>query len=412
MKEKLKRFWEEWEIKTLLHLFAALAILCVLVLLSCTLGEDGSFEWGYVWVLFLVLCITMPVVAGVFFVMMSEKVKRKREQHAREKSAREYYAREHRRDEEERSAFYSEEELSAVDSYLAEAFGDSICKFYDADTQGIRLDVAVAEPEEERNFYTLSTVGMGAHRMSVPPPLAEKNRSFAELTMLLPPDWDLMNDTWPFRILRGTARLPFTEFEHIGLGSAYGGAYMEGTGFYGVLAGPAFTRGAGTRLMLPSGKIVNFYLLLPIYADEWDYMERMGSLRLWNRFARRFSGDFTVRPGRRSCVGERWFEEDIEPFAWNRTAEGFELVLDDVSWRSEIIEQYGYPANGHGWREIAERFAVSAGERPEASILFDGTEARFAARCRDEETLRSFALAFRFMCGDDGALNRLLKEDD
>ena len=300
-KEKLKQFWREWELKRLLLYIAGAYVLALLYFWA----EGGDvFAREDAWMLLFLFFLTALGVAIVFFAVRHEQVKEKRVRAAREKSVEEYYARERKRDETERRAFYTDDELASLEGYIRDAFGHIGRMFYDAGGgEGFRVDVAVSEPAEERDFYTLTTVGMGAHRMDVPAELTERNQSFAELTMLLPPDWDLMNDTWPFRVLQETARRPFAEFEYISVGNAYRGAMMEGSGFHGVLVIPATTFGGRpTRLMVPGGKIVNFYLLLPIYEEEWDYIARhQDSYAFWALYAERV-GSVVVDPERGSCV--------------------------------------------------------------------------------------------------------------
>ena len=299
-REKFKQFWREWELgRLLLYIAGAYA----LVLLYVWAEAGDVFAWENAWMLLFLFLLTAPGVAIVFFAVKHEQVKENRMRAEREKNSDEYYARERERDEAERQRFYTDDELRALEGYIRDAFGHIGRMFYDAGGEGMRIDVAVSEPAEARDFYTLTTIGMGAHRMDVPAELAEKNQSFAELTMLLPPDWDLMNDTWPFHVLQETARRPFAEFEYLSVGNAYRGAMMDGSGFYGVLVIPATTfGGTPTRLMVPGGKIINFYLLLPIYEEEWDYIVRhQDSYAFWALYAERV-GSIVVDPGRESCV--------------------------------------------------------------------------------------------------------------
>lgn len=206
---------------------------------------------------------------------------------------------------------YTADERETIERYIGDAFGPIGRTYYDGGNTPPRIDIAVTEPVESRSFYTLTTIGMGAHRMEVPPELAEKNQSFAELTVCLPPDWNLMRDTWPFHVLQETARRPFREHDHISVGSAYRGEMMRGSGFHGVLILPAAVReGSRSRLMLADGKVVNFYLLLPILEEEWNYiLARHDSYALWQRYAQR-GGSIVVDPARESCVD--WAEvEDM-----------------------------------------------------------------------------------------------------
>ena len=53
------------------------------------------------------------------------------------------------------------------------------------------MDICIVPPTEERDYYTLVTMGMGAHRMNVPEELAEYKLERAELAIALPADWKL-----------------------------------------------------------------------------------------------------------------------------------------------------------------------------------------------------------------------------
>lgn len=52
--------------------------------------------------------------------------------------------------------------------------------FHEIVSPDIHIDVAIIEPTPERNYYTLVTMGMGAHRMSVPLSLEGENFDRAE----------------------------------------------------------------------------------------------------------------------------------------------------------------------------------------------------------------------------------------
>ena len=215
----------------------------------------------------------------------------------------------------EASAAYSALERDVLERYIEEAFGPITRTYYDADDADIRVDIAVTEPTKERRFYTLLTIGMGAHRMQVPKALEERNAAFAELSVCLPPDWDFVNDGWPFHLLKTMARFPFRNHSMLGVGNAYHGALTRGSGFAGAFVIPAATcPGVSTRLMLPGGKIVNYYLLLPLYENEWKYIiERRDAASFWERYTERI-GSIVVDPERGSCVDDAEIEEEDE---WN-----------------------------------------------------------------------------------------------
>ena len=73
----------------------------------------------------------------------------------------------------------------------------------------IHVDICVVPPSEERDYCTLVTMGMGAHRMNVPEELAEYKLERAELAIALPADWKLDQESmkdekwyWPIRLLK------------------------------------------------------------------------------------------------------------------------------------------------------------------------------------------------------------------
>ena len=213
-------------------------------------------------------------------------------------------------DESEARAVYTDEERNVVERYIADAFGPIGRTYYDGDEESLRVDIAVSEPTADRQFYTLATIGMGANRMRVPKALEERNAAFAELTVCLPPDWDFVNDVWPFHMLKTAARFPFDNHDMLGVGNAYHGAVMHGSDFDATFVIPAATRGTtSTRLMMPNGRIINFYLLLPLYEDEWDYIvSRKDSYSFWERYSERI-GSVVVDPERESCIDGYEMEE-------------------------------------------------------------------------------------------------------
>ena len=107
---------------------------------------------------------------------------------------------------------YTEEELDVVESHIEKHFGAYVNVFHEIVSPDIHLDICIVDPTEERNYYMLVTLGMGAHRMNVPEELAEYKLERAELMIALPPDWKIHeNDEehyWPIRLLKSLARLP------------------------------------------------------------------------------------------------------------------------------------------------------------------------------------------------------------
>ena len=120
---------------------------------------------------------------------------------------------------------YTEEELAAVEGHIQQYFGKFGHVFHELSSPDIHVDICVVPPSQERDYYTLVTMGMGAHRMNVPEALAEYKLERAELAIALPRNWklkheDLKNERWywPIRLLKTLARLPIASDTWLGFG--------------------------------------------------------------------------------------------------------------------------------------------------------------------------------------------------
>ena len=118
---------------------------------------------------------------------------------------------------------YSEDEMSAIEQHIKNTFGEFENVFHELVSPDIHVDICVVPPSDERDYYTLVTMGMGAHRMNVPEELAEYKLERAELAIALPPDWKLDEESlkderwyWPIGLLKVLARLPISNDTWLG----------------------------------------------------------------------------------------------------------------------------------------------------------------------------------------------------
>lgn len=88
---------------------------------------------------------------------------------------------------------YSKNQLDAIEEHIDKYFGEYEDVFHEIVSNDIHVDVCIIEPDEERDFYTLVTMGMGAHKMNVPDELVDRGAERAELVICLPPDWSVDN---------------------------------------------------------------------------------------------------------------------------------------------------------------------------------------------------------------------------
>ena len=208
---------------------------------------------------------------------------------------------------------YSEDEMSAIEQHIQSTFGAFDQVLHELDSPDIHVDICVVPPSERRNYYTLVTMGMGAHRMNVPEELAEYKLERAELASALPPDWKLDKDSmqeqrwyWPVGLLKVLARLPISNDTWLGFGHTMEkqSPFAEDTELCAaILTGPQDMDldTCGEVCILPGGEEVNFYQVLPLYREEMEYKLEHDADALLERLA---AVSFVVCPDRPSCLEE------------------------------------------------------------------------------------------------------------
>ena len=231
---------------------------------------------------------------------------------------------------------YTEEELETVESYIETNFGMYANVFHEIVSPDIHLDICIVDPTEERNYYMLVTLGMGAHRMNVPKELAEYKLERAELAVALPPDWKIHEDDevhyWPIRLLKNLARLPIEDDTWLAWGHTISNRspYAASTNLTAALLVSAQVKGGGdTVCPLPNGDEVNFYQIIPLYRDELNYKFDRSAKELLNIFdERRVS--FVIDPERRSALASEDFTD---------------LVMDNAQWHLDSLREKKLPVD-------------------------------------------------------------------
>ena len=208
---------------------------------------------------------------------------------------------------------YSEDEMSAIEQHIKNTFGEFENVFHELVSPDIHVDICVVPPSDERNYYTLVTMGMGAHRMNVPEELAEYKLERAELAIALPPDWKLDKDSmqeerwyWPVGLLKVLARLPISNDTWLGFGHTMEkqSPFAEDTELCAaILTGlqDMDLDTCGEVCILPGGEEVNFYQVLPLYREEMEYKLEHDADALLERLE---AVSFVVCPDRPSCLEE------------------------------------------------------------------------------------------------------------
>ena len=234
---------------------------------------------------------------------------------------------------------YTEEEMEAVEGHIDQYFGNVENVFHELVSPDIHVDICVVPPSEERDYYTLVTMGMGAHRMNVPEELAEYKLERAELTIALPADWKLDQESmkdekwyWPIRLLKSLARLPINCDSWLGHGHTVENRepFADNTKLCtATLIGPQGTEDGSEVCTLPGGEEVNFYQVIPLYDDELDYKLEHDVDALLDKMA---GISFVVNPTRQDAITRGTLSND-----------DFDGEMDDASYHIESIEEKELP---------------------------------------------------------------------
>lgn len=175
---------------------------------------------------------------------------------------------------------YSDEEMKAVEQHITQYYGEYKNVWHEIVSPDIHVDICLILPTEEKNYYTLVTMGMGAHKMKVPEELLEYHLDRAELVICLPADWKLGVDDeawyWPVRLLKQLARLPGNCDTWLGWGHTVDNQkpFDENTGLSGsILISPQNVEDGAETAVLPDGEQIQFYQVLPLFREEMVYKQ-------------------------------------------------------------------------------------------------------------------------------------------
>ena len=234
---------------------------------------------------------------------------------------------------------YTEEEMEAVEGHIQQYFGKVENVFHELVSPDIHVDICMVPPTEERDYCTLVTMGMGAHRMNVPEELVEYKLERAELAIALPADWKLDQESmkdekwyWPIRLLKSLARLPINCDSWLGHGHTVENRepFADNTKLCtATLIGPQGTEDGSEVCTLPGGEEVNFYQVIPLYEDELDYKLEHDTDALLNKMR---GISFVVNPTRQDAITRGTLSND-----------DFDGEMDDASYHIESIEEKELP---------------------------------------------------------------------
>ncbi len=238
---------------------------------------------------------------------------------------------------------YTEEEMEAVEGHIQQYFGKFENVFHELSSPDIHVDICVVPPSEERDYYTLVTMGIGAHRMNVPKELAEYKLERAELAIALPGNWKLKREElknerwyWPIRLLKTLARLPIASDTWLGFGHTMDNEedFAKGTKLCAaILTGPQDTEDGSEVCILPSGEEVNFYQVIPLYREELEYKMEHDADALLDKMDGISFVTYNTRPNAMT-MGKLGSVED-----------GGVMEMDCADWHLETIQEKNLPVD-------------------------------------------------------------------
>lgn len=178
------------------------------------------------------------------------------------------------------------EHIKQYEAHISEYLGPIQSVFSESVPERFRLDVCYIAPSEARPCHILITEGMSALPMNVPEGL--EHLKYAELMFVLPAEWPVsmeafadFSNYWPVYYLKDLARFPFEHNTWLGFGHTvpveeYPNP-VPGTGFNALFLIPPVSFGQEMmRLQIEGGRAVNFYAIVPIFPEEYEFKQAFG----------------------------------------------------------------------------------------------------------------------------------------
>ena len=205
---------------------------------------------------------------------------------------------------------YCEQELKELDEFIGKEFGRFENVFHEIASPDIHLDVCICEPKD-KPYIALVTMGAGAFSMPIPEQWKKYDIDRAEYVIYIPKNWNwnssAMEDYWPIKVLKDTARLPIAcdtwlSFGHTAQGDEEGSAYAPNTRLNSVVLDFVENKNGAVRMKLSSGKTINFYIVIPLYPEELAFKMQSDAEALFKKFEEQDIMYRLVDPNRKSAI--------------------------------------------------------------------------------------------------------------
>ena len=207
--------------------------------------------------------------------------------------------------------------IEAISHHIEEHIGPVESVFHEIISDLVHIDIHMVAPTRQQPFYSLVTSGMSEAPMTVPDGLEEFR--FAELMIRLPADWPMTQDDfhdenhyWPIRLLKTLARLPHEYDTWLGFGHTVphgdpAEPYASHTKFSCGLVLPMLNVPEGFHeLEISEDKVIHFYGVYPLYAEETQFKLNQGADELVKRFEK-YEISEVVQTRRKNVCRRGWW---------------------------------------------------------------------------------------------------------
>ncbi len=182
--------------------------------------------------------------------------------------------------------YYSAEEMEEVQNFIEEQFGEIDCIAHEQKSAlGLHVDLAIIKPTEERPYYTVCTLGVGAYRMTMNDEDRVENHTpeYNEFLIHLPADWVVMPEEgyekeenwWPIRLLKTVAVEPKDSHECFKFNEIVSykrsDESQKSTSVY--IDFPLPDPNYITRFSTSTGRTIQFLQLIPLTEEEANHFD-------------------------------------------------------------------------------------------------------------------------------------------
>ncbi len=184
--------------------------------------------------------------------------------------------------------------INQISDHIEKYIGHIHSVFHEIVSYHVHIDVYWVKPTRQRPFHTLITSGMSDKPMNTSDGL--EGSQYAELSICLPEHWKLSDDDikddlnyWPIGWLKYLARFPHENDTCLGYGYTIpngnpAAPLTEGTQLNTMLLLPTIVFNDEFHELVLPNKTIQFYSLIPLYAEEIELKLSQGVEALFDGF--------------------------------------------------------------------------------------------------------------------------------